>query len=80
MGKSKIARRKAAALQAKKAASHAHEQQHDGDAVQPVDTETAPAPAPLDDRGDPVAPAANGSMTPRQDRSEMVSGPDRGQE
>lgn len=63
MGKSKVARRKAA-----HARKTTQEDQHDGEAVQPVDTETAPH------NGRPAAPVTNGNMTPRNEKTETVSG------
>jgi hypothetical protein len=63
MGKSKVARRKAA--HARKTAQEEH---HDGEAVQSVDTKTAPQ------NGRPAAAVANGDTMPRNDKTEMVGG------
>ena len=63
MGKSKVARRKAA--HARKTAQDEH---HDGEAIQSVDTKTAPQ------NGHPAAAVANGDAMPRNDKVEMVGG------
>ena len=63
MGKSKVARRKAA--HSRKTAQEEH---HNGEAVQSVDTKTA------SQNGRPAAAVTNGDTVPRNEKTELVSG------